>query len=214
MSFGPWQFGMTEAIAIGQTGAALLIAWWARGSVREWLKKRAAIRKVEVAEKCLALMYEAEDAFRYIRFSGGSIPYAELKLKVNEQADAEFQRGMDRIKVYDNYFEKVTSQLPITKAFVGEDIYNGLREILLIRNAIMYALEDRRELSREEPSTGSLEDRRKQDDGKRARANECRRVIYGNFDENDAIYKRYSKALDILNVMLLPIIRGEKNALP
>ncbi len=209
MTFGPWQFGTTELIAVVQIVVVICIAFLAREGVKNWNKKRATLRTAEVAEKCLALMYEAEDVFRYIRFADASIPFEDLKLQGRKKADALYQHGMDRVTKYAGYFERVQAHLPITKALLGEAIFNGLRDVLLIRNDITYALQDRHELSLEEPSTGSPEERLAQDNDKRARANEYRRIIFGNFDENDEVYKRYLRTCAFLESKLLPLIRTE-----
>ncbi len=205
MSFGPWQFGTTELIAIVQVVVVFCAAWWAKDTAQSWFKKRATIRKAETAEKCMVLMYEAEEVFRYIRLAGG-VPFDVLKLKDREKAEGLYQHGMDRVNHHAEYFQRVLAHLPITKAFLGKDIHDGLKVILLIRNDITYALYDRYNLSLEEASAGSPEERLAQDNDKRARANEYRRIIYGNFDENDAIWQRYLKTCTALEVKLLPII--------
>ncbi len=85
MSFGPWQFGTTEVIALLQTGTVLLVAWWAKETAELWIKKRATLRKAEVAEKCLELIYEADDVFKNIRYVGAPISVENLSLTGNKK---------------------------------------------------------------------------------------------------------------------------------
>ncbi len=208
MAFGPWQFGTTEAIAIAQIAAVLLIAWWAKETAEHWIKKRAALRKAEVAEKTLALMYEADDVFRSIRSRLQSVPYEELNLEGREKIDAEYKRGLSRIQHFEPFFKRVIAHLPITKALLGDKIDNELAEILRLRNEYFSALDSRRDWGPEIGVEGSHLDARREN------LNKLRRVLYGSSDEDDEFYQRYKTALKNLEDELFPMIRGEEPSPP
>ncbi|PHS27833.1 MAG: hypothetical protein COA84_03475 [Robiginitomaculum sp.] len=202
MTFGPWQFGTTEVIALIQTGAALCIAWWARGSVKEWIKQRATIRKSEVAEKTLALMYEADDVFKDIRSGLYFVPEGESQPTGAVKAKADCERGLDRIQKHYKFFGKVYSHFAITKALLGNNIYAQFKTVLRLRQEIYAAYVARQNyvVANEDEGTDPAKNLQHR--------YELWDIIYGASDDKDKFYQKYKTALKSLEDELLPMIRG------
>ena len=165
--------------------------------LKSWRLERRQIRMAEVAEDLLANIYEVQDAFRFIRGSHFQLPPDEAKDK-----DATIQAVHRRIQQVSEQFTALhRSSLRAFAVFGRESLEGPIQVFFDCRSRIQNALEE--QFDHLEDSDFSPETRK--------RKVELRRVIFGRYDENDAIAKALDEAKHELEALLLPVVRLEKS---
>jgi hypothetical protein len=141
----PWVFGWAQLFALINTLAVCSgvgLAFW---SVGKWRAEQIGKRQCELAEDALALMYEAQWVFDYVRspaeFEGeGSTRtgQADESVPVRVALNHQFV-PLERMNARSDYFTKVTGLYPRYKAIFGRKAAVPVEEILKVRSEIIHA---------------------------------------------------------------------------
>lgn len=187
MNWGPWQFGTTELIAMLQLLTMLLIAWWAKDSVQKWITQRNTLRKAEVAEEVLALLYEAEEVFKTIRNPLEYVPEDELSLPAKDRAFANKKRRYQRVEEQKDFFTRMYKILPVSKTLFPPPVGDNIRKVIVLRNQFLNAADTMYDYELDEIQHTRLDN----DEIKRRteKSKELRCIIFGKFDEDDKMHK-------------------------
>lgn len=144
-----WQAWAMFAQAGAIFGAALV----ALRTARKILFERSLHRMSDVAEKALALTYQAEDTFRNLRNPMSYLSQEDLKKSFRERHAKEYQGRLDRSKAF---FEECYDTLPVVRAYFGSDVAKNFREILLLRNRLIASIQSYLDLSEEDVRSDDL----------------------------------------------------------
>jgi hypothetical protein len=145
---GGWAFGWSELFGAFQAAATfggLGVAWW---GVNQWRREQVGKRKAELAEEALALVYQAQEVFDFVRSplsykgEGASRQQSSVEsAQEKERRDAEFV-PFERLNSYKEFFIDVQRIRPRLEAYYGKLGFDPLHRILELRTELMLAIEE------------------------------------------------------------------------
>jgi hypothetical protein len=141
----PWAFGWTQLFGLVNAAAVCVgvgIAWW---GLQKWRVEQVGRRQCELAEEALALAFEAQDIFDYVRSPFGFV--GEGASRQRSEGESEESRKvldqqfvpLERLNHQADYFRRVQNIRPRLQAIFGSNATAHLDEILKIRNEIVVA---------------------------------------------------------------------------
>lgn len=136
---------MRLAAVIVQAAAIVVTAAFAVLGLRAWRKQLIGKRRIEIAEETLVLAYKIRNAIAYTRLPVHS-PAEGLSRLRELVEDEDFRRLKDsyfvpveRLRVYDDDFAKLESQVLLCEVYFGAEMSDPLAELLKARADILAA---------------------------------------------------------------------------
>jgi hypothetical protein len=205
----PWSFGWAQIIALVNTSAVFLGVGIAAWGLRKWRIEQIGKRQCELAEEALALSYEAQGVFDFIRSPIGFAGEGSTRKRSEGETEAE-QKVLDqefvsieRINNQADFFSRVQKLRPRFKALFGTEATEPLDEILKVRGDVILAARmlshyavDNIHASREERAD-SRANREKQQD-----------VKWKGSSTPDLIDQRLSIARQKLETRISPLLKS------
>jgi hypothetical protein len=118
--------------------AATIGGFW---TFSNWKREQIGRRKIEVAEEALALMYEAQDVFRFVR--SRTITSPELDVNMNKEDfynhkiySLHYRMPMIRLEKRADVFAKIQSLKPKVMMFLGMEAIAAMDEMNRVRNQL------------------------------------------------------------------------------
>lgn len=107
-----------------QAVAILAAAWWAKGSIKDFVSQRRAARKIEIAKTTLRLAYTAQDRVRAYRLSPPVNEMMGVSFNANEDP-----RLIEIKKINHEIFAEIDHIAPDTTIFFGSELTDTLRTL-------------------------------------------------------------------------------------